>query len=227
MLPRRPLSAVPAGLVALTVLLAACDESNPPTGLPATRDPGQVISLAPQVFLLRPDQLPAYQRTADDAVSAVTFAADEGDASLQATLEGQGFTSGARATYQRPGSDPTTAFRLVISEALVFRDSHGAANFFADEAKRRDKPPDSGGTVTTLTGLPSTGTDQMAAFSATGSPAIPGVASSAPQVYFVLLRRGRVVAEVVGGGDPGTATVAAFTDLVTTQQALLSTNPTI
>jgi hypothetical protein len=111
----------------------------------------------------------------------------------------------------------------VISQALIFKDTAGATAFVADETKRRAQPPQ-GGTLSPLNGLPQGGADSIVGMTAdtpaqsTGQP--PG------RAVFALIRRGRIVAELLGGGPTSTATDANFTALVTLQELQLSSTPT-
>ncbi len=203
---------------ALSGLLAACSDSNPPSPFPATPS-GTAPTLAPQTMVLRPNQLAGYVRTDDSTVDAGTLADQESDPSLAATLKTEGLQVGARATYADPnrGAKPTP-FATVISQVLFFRDAQGASSFFADEQRRRAKAPD-GGTLTTLT-LPAGGADAIAGLVAT----VPAQASGDPssRALFALIRRGRYVAELLGGGPQSTATDANFTALVALQEQQLS-----
>ena len=203
-------------VVMLGGLLAACSDSNPPSPYPQT--PGGTAtppSLAPEAMVLRPNQLPKYARTDDSTVDAGILADQENDQSLAAVLKRQGLQIGARATYADPNRGaPPTPFATVISQVLFFNDATGAGSFYADELKRRDTAP-SGGTLATLS-LPLGGTDAIAGLAVT----VPADTAGDPpsRALFALIRRGRVIAEVLGGGPATTATDAQFLTLVTDQE---------
>ena len=198
-------------------VLAGCADSNPPSPLPQTPNPTPP-SLAPQTMVLHPNQLPTYARTDDSTVDAGVLADQEGDQSLVATLNTEGLQVGARATYADPNrGGPATPFATVISQVLFFKDAAGAARFFADEQQRRSKPPD-GGTLAPLT-LAQGSTDAITGLAATVPPSTAG--DPAARALFALMRRGRIVAELLGGGPATTATDAEFAALVTLQEQQL------
>jgi hypothetical protein len=199
----------------LAGLLAACADANPPSPAPGSPTP---VSLAPQTMVLRPAQLPRYVRTDDSTVDAGSLADQEGDQSLVKTLGDEGLQVGARATYADPNNGgPPTPFATVISQVLFFRDAAGASRFFAEEQKRRDKPPD-GGTLAPLT-LPQGDADVVYGLAA----AVPAQANGDPpsRALFALIRRGSVIAELLGGGPAGTATDQEFSALVAAQEQQL------
>jgi hypothetical protein len=209
------------GLVATGVLLA-CDEPPPPPP-PVTPAPSGSTSLSPQVYLLQRQQLSDYALTSSEALSSDNIAELQKDPTLKDKLDGFGLVIAARAVFQPPqGGRPP--FGEVISQVYMFRDAKGAADFFADELARRSRPI-SGQTVSPVSGLPSTGVDQLSAIGATLRP--PTLGDPTPQAYLAVMRRGRLVAEVSGTGIAGTATVGAFTPLVTAQQQLLGTSPDV
>ena len=202
----------------LAGLLAACSDDNPGSPFPQTPNPTQP-SRAPQAMVLRPNQLSGYVRTDDSTVDAGTLADQENDQSLAAMLKNEGLQVGARATYADPNRGaPPTPFATVISQVLFFRDASGASSFFSEEQQRRNKAPD-GGTLTSLT-LPLGGADAIIGLAAS----VPSTTEGDPpaRALFALIRRGRVIAEVLGGGPATTATDDRFTALVTTQEAQLA-----
>ena len=199
-------------------LLAACDSSNPSSPYPQTAPPTPP-SLAPQTMVLRPNPLTGYVRTDDSTVGAGTLADQEGDQSLVATLQQEGLQVGARATYADPnrGGAPTP-FTTVISQVLFFRDAQGATSFFADEQKRRASAP-AGGTLAPLT-LALGSADAIIGLAATVPPQTGGDPPS--RALFALIRRGRIIAELLGGGPSTTATDARFAALVAVQEQQLA-----
>jgi hypothetical protein len=175
-------------------------------------------------MVLRPDQMRAYTRTQDSSVSAGTLADQEGDQSLVATLQKQGLEMGARVAFADPSRGaPATPFATVISQVLFFHDAAGATTFVTDETKRRAQPPQ-GGTLTPLDSLPLGGADSIVGMAAT----LPAQSTGQPpsRAVFALIRRGRVVAELLGGGPTATATDAQFVALVTLQEQQLASKPT-
>ena len=196
-------------------LLAGCADSNPPSPFPPSPT---APPLAPQTMVLRPAQLPAYARTDDSTVDAGTLADQEGDQTLLTTLKNEGLQVGARATFADPNrGGPPTPFATVISQVLFFKDVQGATSFFADEQQRRNKPPD-GGTLAPLTLAPGS-TDAIVGLAAT----VPATAAGDPasRALFALMRRGSIVAELLGGGPATTATDAQFAALVELQEQQL------
>jgi hypothetical protein len=211
-------SRIAVAALMLGSLLAACADSNPASPYPQT-PPATPPALAPQTMVLRPDQLSGYVRTDDSTVGAGTLADQEGDQSLVATLQHEGLQVGARATYADPnrGGAPTP-FATVISQVLFFRDAQGATSFFADEQKRRASAP-TGGTLTPLD-LSQGTSDAIVGLAATVAPQTAGDPSS--RALFALIRRGRVIAELLGGGPSTTATDARFAALVAVQEQQLA-----
>jgi hypothetical protein len=213
------------GLVALagSLLLVACDDTNPPSPLPATRDPNQSITLAPTSFLLRPDQMTGYTRSGSQTLSADSLAAENGDPSMSPVVQSQGLTYGTRYTYASPTAAPdSTPFREVVSEALIFQGTSGASAFVADEKVRQNKAPGKGGTISPLTGVATANADEVTGFYATA----PGTdLTTPPQSYLVVARRGRVVVELLAGGTVANATRAQFDTLLGVQEGLLAQSP--
>jgi len=208
--------------VALGGLLAACGDANPPSPFPQT--PGaSPLSLAPESMVLRPAQLPGYVRTANATVDPNTLAEQESDQTLVGTFQREGLQVGARATYSDPnkGNVPTP-FATVISQILMFTDAHGAGSFYSDEQARRSTAP-AGGTLSTLSNLPLGGADAIVGLAVS----VPAQASGDPasRALFAIIRRGRVVAELFGGGSAQTATDARFLALVTVQEQQLDAQP--
>jgi hypothetical protein len=203
-------------------LLAACSSDNPPNPYPSGATP-TAMQLAPQSMVLRPNQMAGYKRTEDSSVDAGILADQAGDPSLVATIKGQGLQQGARVSFSDPnaGAAPTP-FATVISQALIFRDVAGATAFFHDETARRSQPPQ-GGTLTPLDNLPLGGADQIVGLTAT----LPAQSTGQPpgRALFALIRRGPVVAELLGGGAAATATDAGFTALVGLQEQQLAAQP--
>jgi hypothetical protein len=217
-MPRSRLVAL-AAAVGLGTLLAACDGAPPSPYSPSTATP-TAPSVAPQTMVLRPDQMRAYTRTDDATVDAGTLADQESDQSLIQALQKQGLQVGARATFSDPNQGGTpTPFVTVISQVLFFNDAAGATAFAADEGKRREVAPQ-GGTLTVLSGLPLGGADSIVGLSAD----TPAQSSDQPasRALFAIVRRGRVVAELLGGGPSDTATVASFTPILSLQEQQLS-----
>jgi hypothetical protein len=211
-------SRIVVAAVMLGGLLAACGDANPPSPYPQTANPTPP-QLAPQSMVLRQSQLAGYQRTDDSTVDAGTLADQEGDQSITATVKREGLQVGARVTYADPnqGGAPTP-FATVISQVLIFDDARGASSFFADEQKRRSKPPD-GGTLASLA-LPQGSADAIVGLAATVPAQTAG--DPASRALFALIRHGRYIAEVLGGGPETTATDDRFDILVTAQEQQLS-----
>ena len=200
--------------LALGGLLAACNDSNPPSPYPESPN-STPPSLAPQSMVLRQGQLAGYQRTEDATVDPNSLATRESDPSLADTVRKEGLQIGARVTYTDPDQGaPPRPFQTVISQVLIFKDAQGASRFFAEEQVRRNKPPD-GGSVAPLT-VPAGGADAVVGLAATVPAQTAG--DPASRALFVLIRRGRVVAEVLGGGPATTATDDQFAALVTDQE---------
>ena len=209
--------------VAASLLLAACDDAGPASPLPATRDPNQTVTLSPATYLLRPDQMPGYDRTQSDAVSAGFIAAEYGDPSLAAKIEGQGLAAGTRYEYGPPsGAEASTPFLNVISQALIFAAPSGAIEFFADEQARQNASAQSGGTVTPIAGLATVNADEVAGLSEAGSPDNAG---APPQAYLVLARHGRVVVELFAAGEVASATRARLDALLAAQESQMGHDP--
>jgi len=164
--------------------------------------------------------MPTYTRTQDSTVDAGTLADQESDPSLEATLKSEGIEEGARVSFSDPnrGGAPTP-FATVISQVVFFHDATGATAFVADETKRRSVPP-TGGTLAPLDGLPLGGADSIVGLAAN----TPAQSADQPpsRALFALIRRGRVVAELLGGGPTATATDANFITLVQLQERQLS-----
>ncbi|HEV7678052.1 MAG TPA: hypothetical protein VGQ42_05755 [Candidatus Dormibacteraeota bacterium] len=206
-----------AAALAMSAGLVACGGDNPPNPYPATPTPA---SLAPQSMVLRPTQMTGYKRTEDVTVDPNTLADQANDQSLVGTLTKQGLQQGVRVTFSDPnaGAAPTP-FVTVISEVLVFKDNGGATAFFGDEKGRRAQASQ-GGTVGPLDGLPTAGADAVAGLVATLPPQSADQAPS--HALFALVRRGRVVAELLGSGTTSTATMDRFTALFTVQVEQIS-----
>lgn len=217
----RPRLAAGVAVLGLGLLLAACDGS-PPSPYPQTTPTPTAPALAPQTMLLRPDQMTAYARTDDSTVDAGTLADQESDQTLTGTLQKQGLEVGARATFSDPnqGGAPTP-FVTVISQVLFFKDAAGATAFVSDETRRRSVPPQ-GGTLSQLSGLPLGGADSIVGLA--GDTPAQSTGEPASRALFAVIRRGNVVAELLGGGPDTTATVANFTSLVTLQEQQLSSH---
>jgi hypothetical protein len=211
-----------ASAVVLGATLAACGDS-PPSPFPSSTPVPTAHTLAPQTMVLRPDQMKGYIRTQDSTVDPNTLADQEGDVSLAATLKNQGLQIGARVSFADPsqGGAPTP-FATVISQALVFKDAAGATAFVADESKRRAQPP-TGGTLSPMNGLPLGGADSIVGMAADTPAQSTGQPPS--RAVFAIIRRGRIVAELLGGGPTSTATDANFTALVALQEQQLSSVP--
>lgn len=203
--------------VALGGVLAACGGATPDSPFPASPGPTPV-QLAPQTMVLQRAQLPQYVRTSDSTVDANILADQESDQTLVGTLMRQGLQVGARAQFSDPNNGQPTPFATVISQVLIFNDAQGASSFFTDEKARRSKPPD-GGTLAPLANLPSGGADAVIGLAAT----VPADASGdgPTRALFAMVRRGRIVAELLGGGSAQTATDAQFTTLVGDQEQQL------
>ena len=213
------------GLAALaaSLLVAACDDTNPPSPLPVTRDPNQALTLAPTAFLLRPDQMHGYTRSASATLSADSLAAELGDPSLATRVQSQGLTYGNRYTYAAPDAAPdSTPFREVVTEALIFQASSGATDFVSDEKVRQDKAPGKGGTIAPLTGVAAVNADEVVGFYATAPESDQ---TTPPQSYLVVVRRGRVVVELLAAGTVANATRTQFDSLVAAQEGLLAQSP--
>lgn len=205
------------------LLLAACEDTGPPSPLPATRDPNQPVTLSPTVYLLRPDQMAGYNRSGEKTLSADAIASDDGDPSLAPHIQSQGLTYGTLYTYAPPSASPdSTPFREVISEAFIFTSSTGAESFLSDEKVRQNQPPSKGGTIVPLTGAATTNTDELTGFYATAPESDQ---TTPPQSYLVLARHGRVVVELLAAGTVENATRAQFDTLLGLQETLLAQSP--
>jgi hypothetical protein len=210
------------GAAGLGLLLAACGDPPPSPYPPQTPTPTP-LQLAPQTMVLRPDQMKAYTRTQDSTVDASTLADQEGDLSLATALEKEGLEVGARVSFSDPNrGGPPTPFATVISQVILFHDTAGATAFVDDETRRRAVPPQ-GGTLHPLEGLPLGGADSIAGMAAE----VPAQSTGDPpsRAVFCIIRRGRAVAELLGGGPTTTATDAGFTALVALQELQLSAKP--
>ncbi|HZS13899.1 MAG TPA: hypothetical protein VFC09_04815 [Candidatus Dormibacteraeota bacterium] len=210
------------GAIGLGALLAACNDAPPSPYIPTTPQPTP-LQLAPQTLVLRTDQMTAYVRTQDSTVDAGTLADQENDQSLVATLQKEGIQVGARVSFSDPNQGgPPTPFATVISQVIIFRDAGGATAFVNDETKRRSVPPQ-GGTLSPLNGLPLGGADSIVGLAAD----TPAQSTDQPpsRALFALIRRGNIVAELLGGGPTSTATDANFTNLVTLQEQQLTSKP--
>jgi hypothetical protein len=208
---------------AASLFVAACDDANPPSPLPATRDPNQPVTLSPNTYLLRPDQLPGYVRSSSVTLSPQGLASEAANPSLQPTFVAQGLTYGVRYTYGPPtGGGDSTAFRLVVSEALIFQTASGAAAFFSDEKVRQNTAPSGGGSIGPLDGVSHLNSDEVAGFDAKAGADAP---TTPPQSFLVLARRGRVVIELLGGGTVASATRAQFDKLLALQESTLAQSP--
>lgn len=219
MLPKRLI----AGAILLGALLVACGDANPPSPIPSDAPSPTPLTLAPQTMVLRPDQMKGYARTQDSTVDPGTLADQEGDQSLAAKLKAQGLQLGARVSFADPSQGgPPTPFATVISQALIFKDVAGATAFVGDETKRRAVPPQ-GGTLSPLDGLPLGGADSIVGMAAN----TPAQSTDQPpsRAVFAIIRRGRFVAELLGGGPTSTATDANFTSLVALQEQQLTSAP--
>jgi hypothetical protein len=201
------------------LLLAACNDAPPSPYPPSTPTPTP-LTLAPQTMVLRPDQMKGYVRTQDSTVDAGTLADQESDQSLVAKLQQQGLENGTRVSFSDPSQGgPATPFATVISQVLFFHDAAGATAFIADETKRRSVPPD-GGTLHPLDGLPLGGADSIVGLAADTPAQSTGEPPS--RAVFAIIRSGRIVAELLGGGPSSTATDAAFTAVVQLQEQQLT-----
>ncbi|HXA28790.1 MAG TPA: hypothetical protein VN193_08580 [Candidatus Angelobacter sp.] len=206
------------GAAGLTVLLSGCD--SPPTPYPPTTPVPTAPTLAPQTMVLRPDQMKAYLRTQDSTVDAGTLADQEGDQTLVARLKSQGLQLGARVSFSDPNQGgAATPFATVISQVIFFHDATGATAFVSDETKRRAVPP-TGGTLSPIPNLPLGGADSIVGMAASTPAQSTGEPPS--RAVFAIIRRGSVVAELLGGGPASTATDANFTALVQLQEQQLS-----
>ena len=223
MTARRRLRAT--GLCALTstLLLAACDDANPPSPVPSTPNPAKPVSLAPSSYLLRADQMPGYTRSSQ-TLSAGSLGDEQGDPSLKPTLEAQGMQYGARYTYSEPQNVRSLAFTQVVTEAILFNDATGAGQFLAGERVRRNVPPTNGGSVAPVTDFAATNADEVVGFSAR-PPAGDAATTVPPQTWLVVARRGRVVVELLGAGFAEQATRAQFDTLLSMQETLLLVPP--
>jgi hypothetical protein len=214
-------SALVLVLMPLLLLISACSDDNPPSPVPITPAPQGGTQLSPQIYVLRPDQLRDYTRTENITLDSAALAARENDLTLQKTFDSQGMVGGFRSTFQPP-QNATRPFTQIISESVVFKADAGAGQFFTDEVSRRSVA-DTGQTLEQLSGLPLNGVDQLKGLLVTLAPQDTG---PPPKAFFVLLRRGRVITELFGGGDAATATLDAFTPLVTVQEQLMAASPT-
>jgi len=180
---------------------------------------------APVAFALNLSALHGYVPQSSAVVTAQTLARQEHDQSIVGALQREGFQGGASNQFADPGTTaPTTAFAEVISQALFFTSASGAEGYFTDEMRRqRRQPPPPSGSTTQLA-LPGDERVDQAAGLAASAPA--GTGGGVPvRTYFVLLRRGRVVAAVIALGDAAVATEQAFTVLIGAQVTLLQFSP--
>jgi len=199
-------------VLSVAVVIAACDGGNPSSPVPLTPPPSGSTALAPQTMVVRPDQLRGYTRSEDATVTADSLASQAADPSLRATLKSEGLVTGARVTFVPPQGG-NLAFAQLVSQALVFGDAAGATRFTGEELGRRQVAPQ-GGSIAPLTGLPQVGVDQVLGLDATLPADTSG--SAPPKAYFVS-----------GVGDASTATLPAFTALVSIQEALIAGAPTV
>jgi hypothetical protein len=205
----------------LGLLLAACD--SPPSPYPPPTQAATPVVLAPQTMVLRPDQMKSYLRTQDSTVDAGTLADQEGDQTLAATLRSQGLQLGARVSFSDPNQGgAATPFATVISQVLFFHDANGATAFVTDETRRRAVPP-TGGSLSPISGLPLGGADSIVGMAANTPAQSTGEPPS--RAVFAIIRRGSVVAELLGGGPASTATDANFTSLVQLQEQQMTVKP--
>jgi hypothetical protein len=216
-LPARWLLLAAALLSSLTI--AACDDTSPvassATPLPTASSP------LPQLFLLRADQMRGYTRSNSQALSATIVAAEANNPALAKTLTDQGYLEGATWTFSAP--TPNTAglpFGQVISQAAIFNDAAGASRNADFEKSARNQPPSNGGTISPVSDLPATGVDSLTVYVA---QSIEG--SNSAQTYLAIMRRGRVVAELLAGGDPTTATEKNFSTLLMLAESQLASAP--
>ena len=110
----------------------------------------------------------------------------------------------------------------MIDSATIFKDASGAAKYFGEQSARRHQKPSLGGTLSDITGLPRTGVDDIVGYVTSDT----SVADS-PQAFVVLVRRGRVVAELFAGGNPATATRPQLALLLDVQVRLLQQSPEV
>jgi hypothetical protein len=208
-------------VVVLAAILAGCGEDAGgvfATPVPTPSPPQQAVI----IYVLIPSQVPGFKRTSEFTVNAKTLADQKGDQGLTYRLGTYGFVHGARANYAPPPATNALAFSAISSEALMFNDAAGATKYFAEEAKRVNQPPP-GGTVDPLAGLPRQHIDDMVAYSATQPPQ---GGDAIDRAFIVLIRTGRVVAEIFArGASPTATTVDAFTPLVSAEQTLLARPP--
>ena len=209
--------AVAAALLAI----AACDDGSPPPApVPLTPNPSPV-SLLPSVWLLRADQMSGYTRSHSSVLNPTTEASDANDPTLAGTLQGEGFVQGARWEYQPAHPNSGLPFLQVVSQATLFGSSAGAGDNAGLEARRNDQPPSDGGTITTVTDLPTpAGVQSFVVYRSTST-----LNSDTATSWLAIMRRGRVVAELFAGGAPGAATEQAFSALVATAASRLDSAP--
>ncbi len=216
---RRARLAAAAAILAATLVAAACDDAAPASPVPLTPN-ASPVALLPTIYLLRPDQMAGYKRSNNKTLTPAIVAASDGDATLEKTLTDQGYTMGAQATYNPPAPHSGLPFAQVITQAAIFTDATGASRNDDTEKTRQDQLPAGGGTIATVTDLPATGLDALTVYVATSSDG-----TSSAQSFLAIMRRGRVVAELFAGGDPGTATEKNFAALLALQEQQLATNP--
>ena len=209
-------------LLLFCVLAVTACAGDPISGA-ATADPGHGKS--PSAFVLHPADMKGYTEQSATTISAATLAKKEGDASITRALEQQGFQRGASNQFADPGTlTPTEPFSAVISQVLFFNDATGAESYFTAEMQRqRAVPAPEPGSKVALPSPPAGGVDHIEGILATS----PGDASGAPAItgYFVLARRGRVVASISAYGNASVATQAACFALLEKQTHLLAASP--
>ena len=219
-MPRLPVRWVLLAAALLSGLtIAACDNTSP-VASSTTPNPTAGAPL-PELFLLRADQMRGYTRSNSHALSPNTVASDANNPALAQTLTDQGYLEGATWTFNAPM--PNTAglpFGEVISEAAVFNDAAGASRNADFEKTARNQPPSNGGTINTVSDLPATGVDSLTVYVAESTDG-----SNTSQTYLAIMRHGRVVAELLAGGDPTTATEKNFSTLLVLAEGLLASAP--
>jgi hypothetical protein len=202
------------------LIIAACDDTAPAAGVPATPN-ATASSPLPLVFLLRPDQMRGYTRSNSRVLSPDIVAADASNPTLAKTLSDQGYQEGAQATFSPPQQNPAgLPFGQVVTQAAIFTDAAGATRNVAMEKVARNQLPTNGGSIRPVTDLPATGVDSLTVFVAESTDG-----SSAAQSYLAIMRRGRVVGELFAGGDPTTATEKNFSALLLVAESQLSSAP--
>ncbi len=203
-----------------TALSACADDSGAglPTPLMTPTPPAQSVI----IYVLSPAQVPGYTRTHNATLNAGAVADEKNDQALSGRLTAEGFVHGATAVFAPPPNTSDATFTVINSDALMFTDAAGATAFYTEEANRINSVPN-GGTLDALGGLPRQHVDTLVGYA---SSQAPQGADRVDRAFIVLMRTGRVVAEIYArGASPDKTNATAFLPLVAAEQQLLARSP--